>query len=265
MLALNRDQRWPLTAWLAMIILRFLTVCLAGTWRREEARGGAIVLLFGQVLTLMGIAAPAANSRRVSSPPESVRQPIQPSHADLPAQPQMHPLPMSAWAPDATPLSRRSKRARPPSGYRNGACGAAGPSLSSSRPPPAAGLYRAGQRQARRAPHHGPCLAAAPYLRPQQLTDVGRNFVDSASADFPLSRGQPPARQLAWGARNRRHDVRLAFTRRRSATATGHLAEGQLSCTGGAGRIYRCGADGLAHVREPRPGGLSGHRRGYAR
>lgn len=202
----------------------------------------------------MGIAAPAANSRgphhfagvtgpirlRHRAPPDenrhagaqrrsgaqpcwqaqdSARQnqsasPSSPPPADLLAQPQMHPLPMSARAPAATPLSRRSKRARPPSGYRNGACGAAGPSLSSSRPPPAAGLYRAGQRQARRAPHHRPCLAAAPYLRPQQLTDVGRNFVDSASADFPLSRGQPPARQLAWGARNRRHDVRLAFARR---------------------------------------------------
>jgi hypothetical protein len=29
---------------------------------------------------------------------------------------------------------------------------------------------------------------------PQQLTDAGRNFVDSASAGFPLSRGQPLAR-----------------------------------------------------------------------
>jgi hypothetical protein len=33
-----------------------------------------------------------------------------------------------------------------------------------------------------------------PYLRPQQLTDVGCKFVDSASAGFPLSRGQPLAR-----------------------------------------------------------------------
>jgi hypothetical protein len=42
----------------------------------------------------------------------------------------------------------------------------------------------------------GLCTAssAAPYLRPQLLTDVGRNFVDSASADLTLSRGQPLAR-----------------------------------------------------------------------
>lgn len=36
-----------------MIILRFLhRLCLAGTWRREETRGGALVLPFGQVFTL---------------------------------------------------------------------------------------------------------------------------------------------------------------------------------------------------------------------
>lgn len=53
MLAVSRHQHWPLTAWLVMIILRFLhRLCLAGTWRREEKRGGAVVLPFGQVFTL---------------------------------------------------------------------------------------------------------------------------------------------------------------------------------------------------------------------
>jgi hypothetical protein len=46
MLAVNRDQHWPLTACLVMIILRFLRpLCLA----EEETRGGALVLPFGQV------------------------------------------------------------------------------------------------------------------------------------------------------------------------------------------------------------------------
>ena len=37
MLAVNRDQHWPLTAWLAMIILGFLRhLCLARTWRTGE-------------------------------------------------------------------------------------------------------------------------------------------------------------------------------------------------------------------------------------
>ena len=53
MLAVKRDQQWPLTAWLAMIILRFLHRLPSWLWRRET-RSGAIILLFGQVLTLMG-------------------------------------------------------------------------------------------------------------------------------------------------------------------------------------------------------------------
>ena len=61
MLAVNRDQHWPLTAWLAMITLRFLHR-LPGTRRREQTRGGAIVLLFGQVFTLNRY--PGGNSRK---------------------------------------------------------------------------------------------------------------------------------------------------------------------------------------------------------
>ena len=63
MLAANRDQHWPLTAWLAMIILRVPSpsAWLApGEGRRQG--GGAIVLLFGQVFTLNRY--PGGNSRK---------------------------------------------------------------------------------------------------------------------------------------------------------------------------------------------------------
>jgi len=66
MLAVNRDQHWPLTAWLVMIILRVPSpsAWLApGEGRRQG--GGAIVLLFGQVFTLNRY--PGRNSRKAPS------------------------------------------------------------------------------------------------------------------------------------------------------------------------------------------------------
>ena len=295
MLAVNRDQHWPLTAWLAMIILRFLhrlpswhlakgggtrwcdrpavraglnpngdrssggqqpgassfgrTGNSSGTGRDENDRGAQ-----GSGAQVAGEDARQNQSASPSSPPP----------ADLLAQPQMHPLPMSAWAPAATPLSRRSKRARPPSGYRNGACGAAGPSLSSSRPPPAAGLYRAGQRQARRAPHHRPCLALLrTYARNNSPTSAATSLTAPARTSRYPEASHPPVSWLGV------HETGVTTSAWLSLGGDPRRLPGTWPRGSYRALVVRVGFIGVGrmgfHVREPRPGGLSGHRRGYAR
>jgi hypothetical protein len=195
MLAVNRDQHWPLTAWLAMIILR---VPSPFAWHpakgadtrwcdRPAVRGG----LNPNGDRSSGGQQPEGLIPARISPPAHPALPLifRPSHSYTCCRCRPGPLLPPRYHEDqkgliAFWLQERSLRRSGTAAEQLQA--AFGSRVVSSRP-------EASSPSA--SPWTMPSGCSVPV--PATAHDVGRNFVDGASADFPLSRGRPLARQLA--------------------------------------------------------------------